>query len=180
MQRLPLLVGVSFVTLLWTMLPWVFPAHAQEAVCTEDVQQFCPDASTGARRLRCLNQHYETLSEPCQARLAGMRKYLQEEGESCRDDVDRLCPEAAPGRERMQCLRQHKNDLSTTCRHSLQAMRVRRLTRGRSCHEDVARFCSDTAPGTGNIIECLKAHEAELSDVCKAILAARERRNTSR
>jgi hypothetical protein len=38
------------------------------------------------------------------------------------------------------------------------------------CADDVAKFCKDVNPGGGAIIKCLKEHEAELSDECKAQL----------
>jgi Cysteine rich repeat len=44
-----------------------------------------------------------------------------------------------------------------------------------ACHADVERLCKDVKPGRGQIHECLKAHEADLSDGCKAaIKEARE------
>jgi len=44
-----------------------------------------------------------------------------------------------------------------------------------ACHADVERFCKDAEPGHGRVRECLRAHEAELSDACKAaIQEARE------
>ena len=44
-----------------------------------------------------------------------------------------------------------------------------------ACRADVERLCKDVKPGHGEIRECLKAHEADLSDGCKAaIQEARE------
>ncbi len=36
-----------------------------------------------------------------------------------------------------------------------------------ACHDDVARLCSGVEPGGGRIRECLRAHQAQLSDGCK-------------
>jgi hypothetical protein len=36
------------------------------------------------------------------------------------------------------------------------------------CKADVARLCPNVEPGGGRIIRCLKDHEADLSDACKA------------
>jgi hypothetical protein len=40
-----------------------------------------------------------------------------------------------------------------------------------ACRPDVERFCKDVPPGGGRIRQCLKAHRAELSDVCKSAIA---------
>ena len=37
-----------------------------------------------------------------------------------------------------------------------------------ACKPDVEKFCSDVQPGHGRVRVCLRAHEAELSDACKA------------
>jgi hypothetical protein len=39
-----------------------------------------------------------------------------------------------------------------------------------ACHDDVARLCHDVKPGHGQIRECLKAHESELSTGCQAAI----------
>jgi hypothetical protein len=39
-----------------------------------------------------------------------------------------------------------------------------------ACAADVERLCKDAKAGHGHVRECLKAHEAELSDGCKAAL----------
>jgi hypothetical protein len=38
------------------------------------------------------------------------------------------------------------------------------------CAADVERLCKDTKAGRGHVRACLKAHEADLSDGCKAAL----------
>ncbi|MBI5451258.1 MAG: hypothetical protein HY940_07865 [Gammaproteobacteria bacterium] len=37
-----------------------------------------------------------------------------------------------------------------------------------SCQPDIKKFCADVKPGGGRIIQCLKKHDAELSEACKA------------
>jgi hypothetical protein len=39
-----------------------------------------------------------------------------------------------------------------------------------SCAADADRFCKDAKAGHGHVRECLKAHEADLSDGCRAAL----------
>lgn len=41
----------------------------------------------------------------------------------------------------------------------------------RACRADFKKFCSDVKPGGGRGAECLKQHEAELSDSCKTAMA---------
>jgi hypothetical protein len=36
------------------------------------------------------------------------------------------------------------------------------------CAGDIQKFCADVKPGGGAIAQCLKAHEAQLSEGCKA------------
>lgn len=35
------------------------------------------------------------------------------------------------------------------------------------CKADVQKFCKDVKPGKGAIMNCLKSHDAELSEACK-------------
>ena len=47
-----------------------------------------------------------------------------------------------------------------------------------ACRADVERLCKGVKPGGGRIRECLKAHQSELSDTCKAAVKdAREHRD---
>ena len=41
-----------------------------------------------------------------------------------------------------------------------------------ACRADIKKVCGDTKPGGNRIATCLKEHVADLSDVCKARLAA--------
>jgi len=42
---------------------------------------------------------------------------------------------------------------------------------GNPCREDMERLCGDVKPGGGAWIQCLKDHEDELSDACRAQIA---------
>jgi hypothetical protein len=40
-----------------------------------------------------------------------------------------------------------------------------------ACHADLAKLCSDSAPGGHSLFHCLRDHQDQLSDNCKAALA---------
>jgi len=42
-----------------------------------------------------------------------------------------------------------------------------------ACSADVQKFCANTPRGKGQLRDCLESHQAELSDTCKAQMAAR-------
>jgi len=44
---------------------------------------------------------------------------------------------------------------------------------GRPCKADMDKFCKDLKPGE-NRMDCMKAHEAELSEGCRAMVATRK------
>ena len=49
-------------------------------------------------------------------------------------------------------------------------MPARAFTEG-ACKDDVKKLCGDVKPGGGDIHECLKQHEADLSQACKDNIA---------
>ena len=44
------------------------------------------------------------------------------------------------------------------------------------CKEDAEKLCKGVKPGGGRIIKCLKEHEADLSEACKAMEAKHKER----
>jgi hypothetical protein len=40
------------------------------------------------------------------------------------------------------------------------------------CKDEAEKVCAGIAPGGGRLAKCLRGHEAELSEPCKAALAA--------
>jgi len=51
---------------------------------------------------------------------------------------------------------------------------------GNPCREDMERLCSDVKPGGGAKIRCLKDHEDELSDACRAQIAEHSQRGNGK
>jgi Cysteine rich repeat len=46
-----------------------------------------------------------------------------------------------------------------------------------ACKDERIKFCKDIVTAKGDIIDCLKQHETELSEACKASLDARSKAN---
>ncbi len=50
------------------------------------------------------------------------------------------------------------------------------FAQGRACADDVAKFCKDVKRGQGQILQCLKQHQSELSAGCQSRVQAMEAR----
>jgi arylformamidase len=44
-----------------------------------------------------------------------------------------------------------------------------------ACQADFQKFCADVQPGGGARMQCMKQHAAQISDGCKAAIAARRK-----
>jgi hypothetical protein len=44
-----------------------------------------------------------------------------------------------------------------------------------ACQEDIAKLCSAEQPGGGRIMQCMRAHQDQLSDGCKSALMSAHR-----
>jgi hypothetical protein len=89
----------------------------------------------------------------------------------CREDTGRLCPPNQEPRAMLQCLQQHRADLSALCAKSLPQPKPTSAKQGSDCSADVERFCKGLTGRPAAILQCLKGHEAELSEACRASLA---------
>jgi hypothetical protein len=49
------------------------------------------------------------------------------------------------------------------------------FAQGRACADDVAKFCKGIGRGQGEVMQCLKEHQSELSSQCQARLQAMEK-----
>ena len=67
-----------------------------------------------------------------------------------------------------QCLERQADKLSAGCKAELDQMKARAEAAKQACQPDVDKFCSGVAAGGGRVMQCLKQHESELSDACKA------------
>ena len=87
----------------------------------------------------------------------------------CAADVARLCPGAPKGHGAIrQCLEQNADQLSQACTAHIAQVRQRVEAAREACQADVAKLCPDVKPGGGRVAACLRDHDSQLSDSCKA------------
>jgi len=91
--------------------------------------------------------------------------------DACGADVDKFCKDVpVGGGRRYKCLKEHEKELSEPCRKHIADVQARSRGMHEACWDDVSRFCADVRAGGGRILQCLRAHESELSEPCKAAL----------
>jgi hypothetical protein len=116
--------------------------------------------------------------------VAGLSHFVvAEEGtELCQADVQKFCKDIKPGDARiMHCLKEHHDQLSPACKAKGDEMHKGMMEMKKemghdmmeknheACKADREKFCKDVKPGGGKIMECMKAHKAELSKDCQAM-----------
>ncbi len=93
----------------------------------------------------------------------------------CRADVEKFCKGVQPGGGRIaRCLKNHESELSEECAAHVARVSEKFKEARDACSGDVKKFCQDVRPGKGRIISCLKSHEAELSEACRATLEKKQ------
>lgn len=91
--------------------------------------------------------------------------------DACGADVEKYCKDVAPGGgRRYRCLKEHEKDLSEPCRKHIADFQGKVRGMHEACWDDVSRLCEGVRPGGGRILACLKEHEGELSEPCRAAL----------
>ncbi len=87
----------------------------------------------------------------------------------CKADVDKFCKGIRPGGGRIwACLKSNEAGLSQPCKDQMTQAREKGKEFHQACRVDIKKFCKSVPPGKGRIIACLKSHEAELVEPCKA------------
>jgi hypothetical protein len=90
------------------------------------------------------------------------------QGGACKADEEKFCKDVKQGQGRIvRCMKAHENELSQACKEQIAEEREKEQEFVRSCRADDTKFCKDVKRGGGRIINCLKQHEAELSQACK-------------
>jgi hypothetical protein len=88
----------------------------------------------------------------------------------CRADVARLCPEAKDRASIRACMKDKADQVSAECKAKWADFKERAQAVIEACKPDAAKLCSQVRPGHGRVMVCLRDHEAELSDACRAQL----------
>jgi len=87
--------------------------------CAGDIKTLCAGVQPGEGRIRaCVKQHFNELSEPCQAIVLKAAAI----GKACRADVKQFCADVKPGGGRIEaCIKPHIAEVSDPCREALSA-----------------------------------------------------------
>ncbi len=159
------------------------PSRAAEPLqdpCADDVTRLCPDARLG-QVMGCLRENQARLSNACRDKLeADVRRatvVIQQFGRACRADIGQFCANVEPGGGRiLDCLDEHLVELSNPCQVHMTrttAARAQVAAVTASCRGDISRLCQGVPSRAGPIMQCLEAHQQELSPDCSAAGARR-------
>jgi hypothetical protein len=89
---------------------------------------------------------------------------------ACKTDIEKFCKDIKPGGGRIwACLKSNGDRLSQECANHMALAREKSREFRQACKGDVEKFCTGIAAGKGRIVSCLKSHEAELSEACRAV-----------
>ena len=94
----------------------------------------------------------------------------------CAEEAGQLCPGLKPGRPFMvRCLQTHSSELSQNCvdylRHLRQKAEVRLDELRGACSDELGQLCPQDNERLGEAMRCLRRHDAQLSEGCKAELS---------
>ena len=85
-------------------------------VCTENLQNLCPDAKTRREATECLMAHKDQLSEKCRIAAETISAQITSYDAACKDDAAKFCADAKGHQALGQCLKQNENNLSDSCK----------------------------------------------------------------
>jgi len=89
---------------------------------------------------------------------------------ACKADIEKFCKGIKPGGGRLwACIKSNNDRLSQECKDHIAMVREKTKEFNQACKDDSKKFCKGIPHGKGRIASCLKSHEAELSDTCRAL-----------
>src|SRR5262249_4252374 len=86
----------------------------------------------------------------------------------CRADVARLCPDAKGRQAVRACMKEKTDQVAADGKAKWADFKQRAAAAIEAFAPDVQKFCPDVKPGHGRVMVCLKQHQNELSDACRA------------
>jgi len=96
---------------------------------------------------------------------------------NCREDLRTHCSDVARGDDhaKLRCLSEHRDELSDACRAQIETQSGKRQDRRQACRSDIAEFCSSIDKQDRRALnKCLREHESELTEDCRASLPQRQ------
>ncbi len=107
---------------------------------------------------------------------AGIR--LNADVKGCDADIEQYCSGLPRNSQKVfMCMMAYEDSLSESCRLGIveAAMSIRMGAAAidysvRACEEDADKHCLDVQPGEGRLVNCIKEHEAEVSEACVTAL----------
>lgn len=138
------------------------------AACKDDAAKLCKGVKPGLGAIaECLKANTAKLSPACKTTLAAKKEKVLNLN-PCMADAAKLCKNTAPGKGRlMSCLKSHDAELSAECKtKGVEALKKVDAAR-QACKADTEKFCKNVEAAKGNVSDCLKSHESELSANCK-------------
>lgn len=96
----------------------------------------------------------------------------------CDADIEQYCPGLPRNSQKaFMCMMAYEDKLSESCKLGIAeaAMSIKMSKAAidysvRVCEEDADKYCLDVEPGEGRLINCIKEHEAEVSEPCVTAL----------
>jgi hypothetical protein len=89
---------------------------------------------------------------------------------ACKADIETFCKGIKPGGGRLwACIKSNEDRISQGCRDHIAMAQEKRKEFVQACKGDSEKFCEGIPRGKGRIVSCLKSHEEELSNTCKAL-----------
>lgn len=93
----------------------------------------------------------------------------------CAGEIKAHCSKVTPGADRLvACLIAYEDKISPRCRLSVYLSsgnldeRLKGLrAMAKICSADILQYCAQVEPGGGRIYDCLKKHQATLTDECR-------------
>jgi hypothetical protein len=129
------------------------------------LESFCVSKQPQAIRLKCLDSHETEFSAACRNRRAELRELRA----SCQAVIEQSCRYVPPIADALlDCLQEHEAELAGPCRSLREKAQQPSHYIAAACQSDFKKFCKNVPLRGMRIAQCLREHDAELSQPCLA------------